>query len=94
MSLWRSIRRASLEKLIQKKLLNKNVKLKGERERVILCIFFIILIGHVCMFVRLNLAVEVEIVQIEVVCKDRPGGNIHLDFTVRHRLYTVECWIS
>lgn len=29
------------------------------------------------------LAVEVEIVSIEVVCKDRPDGNIILDFTVK-----------
>jgi len=39
----------------------------------------------ICVSICLYLAVEVEIVQIEIVCKDRPDGNIHLDFTVRHK---------
>ena len=36
------------------------------------------------------LAAEVEIVKVEVVCPDRPGGTITLDFSKKDKLFQIK----
>lgn len=40
--------------------------------------------------VGIYLAAEVEIVKVEVLCPDRPGGTISLDFSKKDKAFQIK----